>query len=103
MTYNVDYFINKFEAIPEDKWFVGSYQNPNNPEQKCARGHCGGDYSWLSTEEEMALLKLLGRFTTTSINDGIDLNYQQPTPKQRILAALYDLKRQTNDIKKDKI
>jgi hypothetical protein len=31
--------------------------------------------------------------TICDINNGCNYNYQQPTPKQRILAALYDIKK----------
>jgi hypothetical protein len=99
MEYNVDYFIRKFSAIPEYKWFVGDYSDGHLIDPKCcARGHCGKRRFGVVCEEDDALLKLfdfnlLNRQCIAHINDGRDKNYPQPTPKQRILAALYDIKR----------
>lgn len=50
--YTPQYFIDKFEAIPEENWCI------------------------------------------SSVNDGLDERYQQPTPKQRILAALRDIQKE---------
>lgn len=107
MQYTVDYFIKKFEAIPEDKWLTRSYEDPFSG-KKCALGHCGLTFSEESKQkfgsaygEEFAALQIIfdgkaggvdgGR--VAKINDGIDDNYNQPTAKQRILAALYDIKK----------
>jgi len=38
--YDVDYFIQKFEAIPEEKWTAGMYYN-SETEACCVLGHCG--------------------------------------------------------------
>lgn len=95
MNYDVNYFIKKFEAIPEDEWCVGHFINPDNQKQRCVIGHCGGSEK-CTTIEEMSLSKLLGRGETFDINDDNNPNYHQPTPKQRILAALYDIKNKTN-------
>lgn len=38
MNYDVDYFINKFEAIPEEMWCVGLWVDSEG--RKCALGHC---------------------------------------------------------------
>lgn len=88
--YTVDYFINKFEAIPEDEWFVGYFQNEYNSKQKCALGHC--DYDNISSSKEGRILINLLNGYVSEINDGKHTQYQQTTPKQRILAALYDVK-----------
>lgn len=89
--YDRDYFIAKFEAIPEELWSVKSYGTGG---KHCAHGHCG-QYS----EESVALAMLwetdefesIPETISVAINDGEDRRYQQPTPKQRILAALRDL------------
>lgn len=90
MKYDVDYFINKFEAIPEEEWGTGTYNNLEG--QKCAYGHCGAPYN---TEETEALDKIRGpgNWAIATINDGKCPLYNQDTPKQRILAALNDLKK----------
>lgn len=92
--YTTDYFIKKFEAIPEWLWYQGDYFNPDNKIQMCALGHCGERGRPDELVEEGRALDLL--FTSSGINvanvnDGNDCKFQQPTPKQRILAALYSI------------
>jgi hypothetical protein len=105
--YTVDYFISKFEAIDEARFMTGAYED-NMRNTKCSLGHCMGNYSPESKkrfgayygEEFACLMKLFGDAPDTpgdksivaAINDGQDSRYQQSTPKQRILAALYDIK-----------
>lgn len=106
--YTVDYFINKFQIIPENKWVVGDWGFNGS---HCANGHCGvaSNICTHGTVQSRALAKLfqLIRLTTIGghsfyayhwsrvavVNDGQTNEYQQPTPKQRILAALYDIKK----------
>lgn len=88
MKYTVDYFIEKFEAIPEELWCIGTFQIG---EKCCAFGHCGGtEHIGANTVECNELIKVLTVVAET--NDGTNKLYQQPTPKQRILAALNDKK-----------
>lgn len=81
--YDVDYFIQKFEAIPEENWCVGEYHGDNDTH--CALGHCDDDI-------DRQPLRQLFANGCAKINDGHNLRYQQSTPKQRILAALRDIK-----------
>lgn len=107
MIYDVNYFIRKFEAMPESLWCAGSF---NRDSQKCVYGHCGinggvGVWDVAEARELFGLLKTLRVTSLTmkfcseeyrivaGINDGDAKEYQQPTPKQRILAALYDIKK----------
>lgn len=94
MNYDVDYFIKKFEAIPEELWIM-CYAFIDG--KCCALGHCGvreNNSSYTETDESSAISSLFGSRTMVwKINDGADYKYRQPTPKQRILAALYDIKR----------
>lgn len=90
--FSVTYFIKKFEAIPEERWHVRAFSNMDGT-KLCALGHCrwhkqigGSDEG----NELIAALRSIGK--PDSINDGIIGAYLQPTPKQRILAALYDIK-----------
>lgn len=83
--YTVDYFISKFEAIPEDKWCVDFTEDYNG--NRCALGHCGG----INTHESNILRSILC-MPVSFLNDGLKPEYPQPTPKQRILAALYDIR-----------
>lgn len=109
--YTVDYFIKKFEAIPEDKWIEAAFVRGD---KYCANGHCGVNANANRTKEALALADILlplektnwPRYNgdkifevTANINDGLCREYKQKTPKQRILAALYDIKKmQAKDI-----
>lgn len=93
--FDVNYFITKFSAIPEEKWTVHSLCN--NKGQRCAIGHCLPNWHWgdiankYTSDEVMHLSALLEG--TILINNGEDHRYQQPSPKKRILAALMDIKK----------
>lgn len=89
--YSVDYFIAKFEAIPEEEWCVGEFELGD---KHCAFGHCGMRTNVTSDEAEalnIIFTRSIGAFVT-SINDSASNRYPQLTPKQRILAALRDIK-----------
>ena len=100
--YDVDYFIEKFEAIPEELWlFDGEFVDANNKACRCALGHCGARSGYTgdteTTPESDALAKILSSdknsyYDVASINDFPSIKYPQRTPKQRILAALRDVK-----------
>jgi len=83
-TYDIDYFIAKFEAIPYDRWLTFKFTDYRG--RHCALGHCGARIM-RSTEEARALVKVLP--DTAYIND-----YPDPFghPKDRILKALRDTK-----------
>lgn len=102
MKYDVNYFINKFEAIPEDDWGAGDLQ------KHCALYHCGlVDNVYKHNDETIALAKLFGakepmygQYGTPLymdhiylVNDGID-EYKSlgNTPKERILNKLYQIR-----------
>lgn len=89
--YTVDYFIKKFEKIPEWKWAENTFHHEG---RSCALGHCGWRRDDTSDIEGKHLVELFDLLKTNApaINDGNNLNYQQPTPKQRVLAALRDVK-----------
>lgn len=85
-TYNAAYFIAKFSAIPDELWCTKIY---SEGEKHCTLGHLGITNTVGMTDEYKALLNLeLGGAAT--ITDGDNPRYPQPTPKQRILAALRD-------------
>lgn len=96
MEYTVDYFIKKFEAIPEDNWITASLYDPEIG--CCVLGWCGVRSLRYHTSESRALASLLGIHPNTlyRINDGIadykHLRMTLETPKQRILAALNNAK-----------
>lgn len=102
--YDVDYFLDKFSRIPEEMWCVGSLQNDDGA--RCALGHtinCKNVYTALHggtvhQPELMAFREIFFHLGVVGINNGFDPNYQQPTPKQRILAALKDVKAMQNQV-----
>jgi hypothetical protein len=87
--YDVDYFIRKFEAIPEELWCIGQYTDGEG--RYCALGWCRRSGDENGYAEEVALERI-SPFFVPDVNDGHDERYQQPTPKQRVLAALRDIK-----------
>jgi len=104
MNYNVDYFIAKFQAIPENQWTVRTHSDCNG--RKCALGHTltphalaiyerewkqhGFSTTMPMEEEWLALQDVLPGVAT--INNGDHPGFQQDTPKKRVLAALYSIK-----------
>mgnify|MGYP005833708425 CR=1 FL=1 len=88
--YDLKYFIEKFVAIPDDEWTTNDFENYIG--QRCALGHCGfrkGQTSGFAEGDH--LMELLGH-EVVAINDGVVTHYKQKTPKQRILAALKDIR-----------
>lgn len=120
--YTVDYFINKFQSIPEEFWCAGNFISGAS---MCANAHCGVTDAEQSASDEVRALKLLfvglvlhykddlhivldllkGGFSVkvACVNDGKVIEYSQPTPKQRILAALYDIKKAQQPQVKERI
>jgi len=111
MNYNVDYFIKKLSGIPQDLWTI---EHAHKDGKSCALGHCGmgqregkdlemirelfkGVYVKIKTYSHTNSYKIgeyaNGGMAIAAINNGHTEEYQQPTPKQRILAALYDIKK----------
>lgn len=104
MDYTIDYFIRKFSAIPEENWCIRARVKGD---QRCAYGWCYPSKSIAGksiiqgavpvSDEERSLSILIKRLNPRwgagGVNNGIYEKYQQPTPKQRILAALYDIKK----------
>lgn len=105
--FTVDHFIEKFESIPEEEWCVQELANDIG--QHCALGHCGcspgDDYM---SREALHLKTLFGSsalrypLSVADVNDGYNSNYPQPSPKQRILAALRDIKTKMAAIEKQR-
>lgn len=100
-TYTKEYFIAKFEAIPEELWASGSSGHEDG--KKCAVLLCdgvngGSQFPGMRPEGD-ALHALFPHSyadetvcnSITRINDGRNPRYQQPTPKARVIAALRDL------------
>lgn len=89
-SYSVDYFINFFGSVPENRWMVGNWHNEDKT-KFCAMGLLGADAGKGHTKETNDLANHLG-CNPAQINDGKNKHYQQSHPKYRILAALTDVK-----------
>ncbi len=89
--YTAEYFINKFEQIPDAKWTVHVYYNPME-KSYCALGHCGCTAK-KATNEGIALNRLFWKntpFTVPDVNDGRSSLACElgDTPKERVINAL---------------
>lgn len=92
MEYDVDYFIKKFEKIPEDNWIACQM---HNGDKHCALGHCLANMNEELKGEAKALHYLMFesiQLTVFQVNDYISQQYPQKHPKQRVMAALYDIR-----------
>lgn len=124
MEYTVDYFINFFNSIPEDKWCINLFDDHSG--RHCANGLLGVTNIHLPNPASSALQKIaapleihwgqpkrrgetvtdIGEGYSTkiaTINNGNTEEYQQWGPKVRVLAALRDIKRMQQHKEADKI
>lgn len=103
--YDVNFFIEFFDKIPDKFWCTGKFTDLLKIEDKkyqlqhCAIGHCvavdeqlGRLLNPLSTSLNELFRKYYCLSTPMAINDGLSYHYRQFDPKTRILAALYDIK-----------
>jgi hypothetical protein len=93
MMYTAQYFLTKLEPIPEEDWCVDHYKYHG---ACCAMGHCGAREGERLPDEARALQKIFldANMCVGNINDtgfSREFHYEEPTPKQRILAALRDI------------
>ena len=100
MKFDLDYFIAKFEAIPDEKWCRGSLLNQEG--QSCALGHCGVGADVMSTEDtnwtdEGRALQALTNERIWMVNDSFCSSYNEygQTPKERVINYLKELKGKT--------
>lgn len=98
---DVIYFIKKFQPIEEALWHVGDFCD-DFKEKFCALGFCGArriDAMSASTTNESEALSNLFKMhlylDVAQTNDGEIPAYNQATPKERILNALYDIYEKT--------
>lgn len=86
--YTANYFLKKFNAIPEEKWTTGSYSRSTGG-KKCALGHCRETVD-RSTMESRALRALFYRALVVGIitTNDTKMYFTEPTPKQRVMSAL---------------
>lgn len=106
--YTIDYYLNKFNAIPEDRWMTGAYTDYDG--RCCALGHCGAYKDVCVDRAEVDdLLHLTVNYNTNipngtagiciiSVNDGKHSSFKQATPKKRVIAALLHIKARLQEI-----
>ena len=90
--WTIDDYIAFYESIPEDKWTTGDFVDGFG--RCCALGHLGfrEGHADDSTLSHSVFFYRLHRVSLPMVNDGFVEPYKQPTPKQRVLAYLRDLK-----------
>lgn len=90
MKYDLEYFIKKFEAIPEDQWTAGVFMDDDG--RCCAYGHCGANEN--SPTLESGMLSDLCPLTI-SVNDNKAGKYSHfgDTPKERVVNYLKSLRK----------
>lgn len=94
LNYDLEYFINKFEAIPDEDWATGDYIDRSG--RCCALGHCGVRGGFEQLPEPRALHKLTNSLIA-HVNDGSDKDeggnpLYGDTPKERVLNFLKELR-----------
>jgi hypothetical protein len=90
--YTVDYFIKKFEAIPEERWI--SHAVGDGRGRHDAIGHCGG----FRSPEAKALQELFRRYgcpSVVDVTDAVTFFEHSDTPKKRVLSYLGFIKTRT--------
>lgn len=93
MTYDVDYFIEKFSKIPENRWC--KYLFKDGYGKMCALGFCG-ETEIKQTQESLKLRELFFINLNNHVgetNNSPNKLFPQKTPKGRILAALRMIKK----------
>lgn len=99
--YSIEYFIKKFEAIPDGEWTTGVFRDSSG--RCCAQGFCdfvGVEHPTDHSERE-SLRRIFWDYnmSVVSVNDHADIRRspgydclppfpENSTPKQRILIAL---------------
>ncbi len=102
-SYTKEYFIEKFNSIPDENWLEdGNLNHPTKENCGCALFHCGVKKdaigSYIATEEALALIELFGGNRNNSIPPYRvvyrvnDTAYEKGlTPKQAIIEKLNSL------------
>jgi hypothetical protein len=118
--YDAEYFIAKFSIIPSKYWVVGKFRDKGTG-GFCAQGYCLGNHgvdALVATQglikrsdiiklypewHSLALLfQTLGKENdVASVNNGISKSYTQKTAKERVLAALNDIKSAKQGVPKE--
>ena len=90
--FTIDYFIEKFEAIPESQWCIKTTEDEFG--RKDASGHCGVKRSGPLTREALVLNKFVytDYLCISYVNDGTLAAATGSTPKARVVNVLKKLK-----------
>lgn len=90
--YTPEYFIAKFERIPDAKWTTGAFKTPSGA--CCALGHCGvsdfTEFTGEGNELDTLFRGAFGRGVVLFNDASYDKNAQDlgDTPKERVINAL---------------
>lgn len=103
--FTVDYFIEKFEGIVHQRWYVGDFVSPSG-KRFCAAGHCGMRHGKVTKEGE-ALVRIFRGLSrgkiilgecVSSCSDGMGRwAVYEKTPRRRILKRLREIKAETGE------
>lgn len=98
MKYDLDYYIERFSAIPDDQWITGEFKD--NQGRCCALGHLGERNMGDSPQDVLTLQYIAldnGNHYISNINDGEpEYLHLGNTPKERVINFLKQLKDGTN-------
>lgn len=78
----IDFFLAFFGSIPESEWGEGGFTHNG---RYCALGHCAYKLDW---EIAKPIIGDILNENVVAINDGVNPQFKQSTPKSRIMAAL---------------
>ena len=65
--YTVDYFLEKFDAIPEEKWTTRAFSNDEG--QRCAEGHCSDGGTMFGPEHADLTTLFINNFGYVSLHN----------------------------------
>lgn len=91
---SIEELISYYESIPDENWMTGFYYSTER-QTCCALGHLnfhinGGEHIWNNFAKIIPNYFINNKVNLASVNDKICKDYQQTTPKQRVIAFLND-------------
>ena len=95
--------VNKFRRvlglIPEENWCVDRFTDLNDNIKHCVLGHLGTSNCFVLSQESVDLIDLFHEYYyhPARVNNGRESQFQQNTPKTRILAALDYIEKQIEE------
>ena len=85
--YSVQWFINKFKAIPRNRWTTGALKRDDGA--KCLLGHCGVQRDYNPTRQAILLHRILFPKAPRYLNSDLyDVNDRVADPKAAVIRRL---------------